>query len=47
MLVPAEQRASAQTIADRRFISLSDVIREALAEKLEREKRVELAGAAR
>jgi hypothetical protein len=40
MLVPVEHRISAQEIADRRFISLSDVFREALAEKLEREKRV-------
>jgi len=39
MLIPVEQRSGAQEIADRRFISLSDVIREAIAEKIERAKR--------
>jgi hypothetical protein len=38
MLVPVEHRVSAQEIADRRFISLSDVFREAIAEKLKRER---------
>jgi hypothetical protein len=38
MLVPVEHRVNAQQIADRRFISLSDLFREAIAEKLERER---------
>lgn len=41
MLVPVEHRVSAQEIATRRYISLSDFFREALAEKLQREKREE------
>jgi hypothetical protein len=39
VLVPLEHRVSAQRIADSRFISLADLIREALAEKLDRERR--------
>lgn len=38
MLVPVEHRVSAQEIANRRFISLSDLFREALAEKIERDR---------
>lgn len=41
MLVPVAHRVSAQEIANRRFISLSDLFREAIAEKIKREARDE------
>ena len=47
MLVPVQHRISAQEIATRRYISLSDFFREALAEKLEREQREEAVADAR
>lgn len=47
LLVPVEHRVVAQEIATRRYISLSDFFREALAEKLERERRDEAVAHAR
>lgn len=47
LLVPLEHRIFAQEIAARRFISLSDFFREALSEKLAREKRDEAVAHAR
>jgi Arc/MetJ-type ribon-helix-helix transcriptional regulator len=38
VLIPAEQRISLQQLADRRYLTLSDTIREAISEKLERER---------
>jgi Arc/MetJ-type ribon-helix-helix transcriptional regulator len=38
VMLPVEQRTSLQQIADRRFLSLSDTIREAISEKLARER---------
>ena len=37
-MIPVEQRVCLQQIADKRFISLSDTIREAVREKIERER---------
>ena len=38
VMIPVEQRVCLQQIADKRFISLSDTIREAVREKIERER---------
>jgi metal-responsive CopG/Arc/MetJ family transcriptional regulator len=39
VMLPIEERHELQEIADRRYISLSDAIREAVIEKVQREKR--------
>jgi Arc/MetJ-type ribon-helix-helix transcriptional regulator len=38
VMIPVEQRLSLQELADRRYVSLSDTIREAIAEKIKRER---------
>ena len=41
VMVPVAQRVELQELADRRYLSLSDTIREAIAEKIKRERREE------
>lgn len=38
VMIPVSQRNCLQELADRRYLSLSDTIREAISEKLERER---------
>ena len=38
VMLPVEERHELQEIADRRYISLSDVLREAVLEKVRRER---------
>ena len=38
VMLPVSQRLSLQELADKRYLSLSDTIREAISEKLERER---------